>query len=141
MNHFWSGHSARTLCQMADDLGRKDIEREITAFYMPPLPRNRKHNHFNIGDKVVVFYNNLWYTGEVKNGYRHHDGCVSYKLDGIGPQNEGEYWGCGFGVPCVMLKSEYDWFRDNPDKYKIWRDKSCAERYNGEIIELPEVLI
>ncbi len=119
----------------------KYLGNEVNAFYMPPLPSNRKYNHFNIKDKIVVLHNNLnlWYTGEVKNGYRHHDGCVSYKLDGIGPQ-DGEYWGCGFGVPCVMLKSEYDWFVLNPDKYKIWRDKSCAENYNGEKIELPKVI-
>lgn len=55
-----------------------------TAKNIPPLPWNRKHDHFNIGDKVAVYHQNdgEWKFGTVVMGYRHHDGCVSFHLDG-----------------------------------------------------------
>ena len=62
--------------------------------------RKRPFDYFNIDDRIVVYVTFTeddaehvgkglegWYTGLVRRGYRHHDGCVSYVLNGIGPQD------------------------------------------------------
>ncbi len=119
----------------------------------PPLPNDRKFGHFNIDDEVMVASaekdaedNALrWYSGKVKDGYRHQDGCVSFCLNGIGPQEandtefpfKGGYWGTGICVPTIILKSEYDFFVDNPSEFEIWKEKVESEVYNGKSIELP----
>jgi hypothetical protein len=99
----------------------------------PDLPENRKYNHFKLGSDVAVYFkeDNKWHFGKVVLGYRHEDGCVSYVLKDIGPQT-GNFWGCGVSVPIVMLKSEYDFFEDHPDEYKIWCEKAYNKTYNGE---------
>ena len=50
---------------------------------LPPLPNNRNPEHFNVGDRVAVYYKDdlCWKFGTVVYGYRHHDGCVSFHLD------------------------------------------------------------
>ena len=117
--------------------------------YRPALPSDRRHDHFNVGDEVAVATgeDRKWYFGEVKVGYRHHDGCVSFRLDGIGPQEANDetfpykdgYIGGGIAVPSVMLKSEYDFFVEHPEGWNVWRNKVEAKKYNGEKITLPEL--
>lgn len=117
----------------------------------PPLPGDRESEHFKIGKKVMVAIaekkgdTRCWYEGEVKNGYRHQDGCVSFRLDDIGPQGANDtdfpfkdgYWGCGICVPTVMLKTEYIFFLNNLDAFAIWKRKVEVKDYNGDKIELP----
>jgi hypothetical protein len=107
--------------------------------WRPPLPDQRKYNHFNIDDKIACWYepDRKWYFGEVKKGYRHQDGCVSYRLDGLGPQ-ERNFWGCGTGVPTIILRSEFDWFANHSDKYLDWMKEACdGKEYNGKTIKMP----
>lgn len=108
------------------------------AVYRPPLPDNRKHDHFNLNDNVMIHYENHWYTGEVRGGYRHHDGCVSYRLNGIGPQNEG-FWGHGSATPTVLLEDEYQWFKLNPQEYLKWCEVAYDKEFNGEKITIAEI--
>ena len=75
----------------------------------PCLPDDRKHDHFNIDDKIVLAKDGAWVFGEVEWGYRHQDGCVSYRLYNEGPQKQ-DFWGVGCAVPIILLKSEYDFF-------------------------------
>jgi len=117
--------------------------------YLPPLPDNRKAEHFNIDDEIAVFVEeeNKWYFGEVKNGYRHHDGCVSYRLNGKYNQEGndtsfpyvGGYPGCGVAIPYVMLKSEYDWFKENLKEYDVWYKKSYNKDFNGKKLKIAEL--
>jgi hypothetical protein len=104
--------------------------------YRPPLPDDRKHDHFNIDNLVMVNHKGKWIAGEVKFGYRHHDGCVSYKLDGVGPQESG-FWGMGYAVPTVLLRDEYQFFKDNPEQYEIWAKKAYNKSFNGNRLEVP----
>jgi hypothetical protein len=101
-----------------------------TAKNTPIDSNNRYADHFNIGDKIVVWENNKWYLHTVGHGYRHHDGCVSWETGA----------GCGVCWPGVMLKSEYDYFVKHPDEWLIWRDNVCSKKYNGSTTELPNVL-
>jgi len=108
-----------------------------TAVYRPSLPDDRSHDHFNIDDKVMVWAKGFgWTPGVVVSGYRHHDGCVSYIMEGVGPQShdEGGFWGCGMSVPTVLKKKDWDFFRNNPDSYKVWTDVAYAKKFNGEKI-------
>lgn len=127
---------------------------------MPAQLSDRPHNFFNIGDKVAVYLQfekdhilygkgkDGWYSGEVRHGYRHHDGYVSYRLDGIGPQDppmndsgallstfEG-YWGSGMAQPGVMKLEEWLYFRDHSKEYIEWFN-SAKERYNSNWIFAP----
>lgn len=145
---------------------------------LPPLPNNRNPEHFNVGDRVAVYYGNelCWKFGTVVYGYRHHDGCVSFHIDET-PEPVYEYLqatkmkpgkypggditkesadkmnkdseesvkkigklarapGCGFSVPTVMLKKEYDYFAKHPEEWEKWRDTSCYKNYNGEKIRI-----
>lgn len=119
------------------------------------LTHERPHNYFNVGDKVAVYLmleddderkgkiREGWYSGEVRHGYRHHDGCVSYKLDGVGPQDppmndsgallstfEG-YWGSRMAQPGVMKLEEWLYFRDHSKEYIEWFNESKA-RLNSD---------
>lgn len=95
----------------------------------PPAPIARRSDHFNIGDSVRVFYEDKWNRGTVVNGYRHHDGCVSYVLDDYPKSVEG--WGCGFAVLCIMLESEYRYFLKHPLDFEQWL-RNADRKYNGE---------
>lgn len=103
----------------------------------PPLPHNRIED-FKIGETVYVFLpigervpKTKWYRGVVVNGYRSGDGCVSYVLDEL-PKSQGG-WGCGVNVPSILKEKEYEFFKKNPEKFKIWVN-SCDISYNGEKI-------
>ena len=108
----------------------------------PPLPSDRKHDHFNIDDEIYVYMDDMevsgWFAGIVKNGYRHHDGCVSYRLYNVGPQEKG-FWGCGMSVPIVLLKYEYEFFQANPSEYAVWCAKAYDKDYNGKTIEVAPI--
>jgi hypothetical protein len=99
----------------------------------PPLPDDRSHDHFKLGDEIALHMDNEWHFGEVMPGYRHHDGCVSYRLENKGPQGK-DFWGCGVSVPIVMLKSEYDFFKINERSYEAWCEKAYSKKYNGNTL-------
>lgn len=105
-----------------------------TASARPPLPSNRKHTHFNLSDPIAVYIEGQWEFGEVRMGYRHHDGCVSYWLEDKGPQS-GAFWGSGYAVPTVMLKGEWEYFRDNTEEYDVWCKGAYREKYNGRVLD------
>ncbi len=119
------------------------------AAIRPPLPSDRKAEHFNIDDPIAVFYDkeNKWFFGQVKNGYRHQDGFVSFRLDELGPQTANDktfpfkdgYSGMGMSVPHVMLKKEYDFFERHPRDYQVWCKKGYMNNYNGKQIQLAEI--
>ena len=109
------------------------------------IPSQRNPNHFDIDDPVYVyrFEDGKWYFGHVRNGYRHHDGCVSFRLFGIGPQDEdtepatslfsqGGYWGMGFAVPNVLKKEEYEWFKSHPEEYFEWCQHAYPHKYGDK---------
>lgn len=120
---------------------------------IPCLPDNRTAKHFNLKDKVAVYdeKTNKWLFGTIVMGYRHQDGCVSFHLDGT-PDPKYKYLdnskfakeigkladspGCGFAVPTVMLKREYDYFAKHPKEWKIWKEIACSKDYNGEKIKI-----
>jgi hypothetical protein len=120
---------------------------ESEAPERPSLPDDRPHDHFNIDDHVAVWQGDKWYFGEVRNGYRHQDGCVSFCLDGIGPQEANDkefpfkegFWGLGVSVPIILLKSEYDFFKDNQKEYDIWCEKAYSKSFNGKTLEPVEI--
>ena len=60
----------------------------------PALAKNREHDHFNTGDGVFFYYQGEWIHGTVTKGYRSHDGCVSYVVDGH-PETQEIPWGAG----------------------------------------------
>jgi hypothetical protein len=105
-----------------------------SAKSMPPQPDDRVYNHFNINDEVMVFFEDSWHHGFVCNGYRHHDGCVSYILDGR-PGTPG----CGVSVPVVLLKTEYDFFKENPEDYKTWCSKAYNKSFNGVTLDVAPI--
>ena len=93
----------------------------------PPLPCNRKSDHFNINDEVIYHCNNKWCNGVVCYGYRHHEGlvsCLSYNKTVI----------YGIGVPLIMLKTEYEFFLHNIKEYDIWCHTAYSKTYNGETL-------
>jgi len=118
---------------------------------IPVLPDNRKHNHFNINDEVMVFatfdeslIKDRWLSGKVVSGYRHHDGCVSVYVDEKyhnGENLDGHGYGAGMSVPTCILKSEYDWFVKNPERFKEWINIACNKSFNGKIINSVQIPI
>lgn len=139
---------AYNIKEYEDNIKRKQKQIEILNNLIlddiPTLPDNRKCEHFNIDDEVMVFANfdtslikDRWLSGKVINGYRHHDGCVSVRTDekyNDGDYLEGHGYGAGCCVPKVILKSEYDWFVKNPDKFREWIKTACSKKFNGDVI-------
>lgn len=87
----------------------------------PPLPDDRDEDYFEEGRRIVVYVSDYknWYFGEIKMGYRSGDGCVSYKLDKIGPRDNG-FWGCGCKYAYCLREGDYHWFKDHPAEYEEW---------------------
>lgn len=104
----------------------------------PPLPDDRKHDHFNIDEPIMLFYKGEWLSGDVKYGYRHQDGMVSYRLDGMGPQG-GDYWGNGCAVPTILLKDEFDFFKNNPEQYQAWAKVAYNKSFNGDRMDIAPI--
>lgn len=107
---------------------------------VPPLPNNRRYNHFNIDDEIMCFVmeRGKWMAGKVVSGYRHHDGCVSmyiYEKHHDGDYLNGHGRSGGIAIPHIMLKSEYDWFVKNPDSFIYWINKACENKFNGEKLD------
>ena len=101
-----------------------------------PLPDKRSATYFNEGDKVAVALKGEWYFGVVRAGYRHHDGCVSYILKGIGPQGDEDdfegYWGCGIAWPGLLKIEEFDFFKRQSDVYVQWYEEAKERDYNSK---------
>jgi len=109
------------------------------------LPNERPFDYFNIGDKIFTYLTikddpskSGWYSGEVKQGYRHHDGCVSFRLDGIGPQDETEpdfqgFWGSGTQNPGILKLEEFIYFYEHSQEYVEWHQKAIESLYNDEV--------
>lgn len=106
----------------------------------PYFACHRPYDWFNIDDPVMFFTSefdtvlpnkaNLFVSGKVINGYRHHDGCVSVCADE--PFHSGEYCngcGSGFGMsrPEVLHVWEYEYLKTHPDYLKVWLRCSKVE--------------
>ena len=110
----------------------------------PPLVSNRASEYFNIGDRIRLFLDGdieggitdgkvEYVKGTVVNGYRHHDGCVSYVLDDYPESQKG--WGCGVCMPFIMLEKDYQFFKKHLDKFRIWLEFQDKD-YNGKCLNL-----
>lgn len=103
----------------------------------PPLSWNRTED-YNEGEVVFANLDKKWERGIVIDGYRSHDGCVSYVLDNYPESKKG--WGCGVQVPQILKEWEYNYFKNNQEDYKIWKEKVESRKYNGEEIKLTDIL-
>lgn len=99
----------------------------------PPLPQNRIED-YNVGETIFVFCKDKWRRGIVANGYRSHDGCVSYILEDY-PETVEKPWGCGVSVPCILKEWEFIYFKTHPSEFKTWLALS-DEKYNGDKLPL-----
>jgi len=117
-----------------------DIEKLKTmipdAINLPTLPHERPLNYFNIDDTIAVWieHNEQWYFGKVIDGPKHHEGAVSYNLNEYKPIAK-EVLACGAKVPLILLKEEFNYFSQYPDKYNLWCDRSYNFDFNGRILE------
>jgi hypothetical protein len=96
----------------------------------PYLMSLRPHDHFNVGDEVMVYVgqwgkesehktvvkDGVWVPAIIVYGYRHHDGCVSYQA--LFPIHtnmsyfEGRGGGAGMSRPEVLLRSEFNYLQE-----------------------------
>jgi len=96
----------------------------------PYLMSLRPHDHFNVGDEVMVYIgqwgkntehkslikDGVWVPAIIVFGYRHHDGCVSYQT--LFPIHtnmsffEGRGGGSGMSRPEVLLRSEFNYLQE-----------------------------
>jgi hypothetical protein len=116
-----------------------DVLKSLKVKDSPPLAESRDHDHFNLGDRVFVFYEGRWNPGTVVNGYRHHDGCVSYVLDAYPESKPGKKgpWGCGMSVPGVIKEWEFSYFQAHRDEFKLWL--AAQDRaYNGNRLPMKD---
>ena len=139
----------RHISDLRSQITRTEIEIQVLKSLIvddcPPLPSNRKCDHFSIGDEVWVWVlpsekhvRHGWISATVIDGYRHHDGCVSFKADE--PFHKGDYeYGCGGGggyaTPTIILGREYQWFKSHPDRFLPWMKLACSQKFNGEVID------
>ena len=139
-----------------DQRSTKRLEDEIqtirkTEFSIkPPLPSNRLHDYeegeivWIYSEKVYSEKEKKWRRATVVPGYRSHDGCVSYIMDGVPesrpkPKGNGP-WGCGVRVPIVLKDWEYQYFKKHIDDFKIWLHLSDT-KYNGERMPIDEMFV
>jgi hypothetical protein len=128
-----------------------EILKNIKAKDIPPLPRNRSHDHFNIEDKIMIFptfegslIKDRWIEGEVIDGYRHHDGCVSgkiYEKYHNGDYLNGHGFGSGYQIPFVMKKTEYEFFVKDPKAFQEWIKNACSESFNGNVYDYKNIAV
>ena len=108
----------------------------------PVFSDHRPYDYFNVGDRIMVYIANWdnrivdkhWAVGEVIFGYRHHDGCVSFRLDervSSGDYLDGHGGGAGLAHPTVVKQWEYDYLRDHADFAEYWVTYGVS-RYIGE---------
>ena len=103
---------------------------QTNAKYCPTLPEDRECNHFHLEDEIRVYVDDCWYSGNVVNGYRSGDGCVSYEYFNNG-LNSG---GCGLSIPHILLRSEYEFFQKNKDAYENWCSIAYNKSFNGTVL-------
>lgn len=104
-------------------------DKRIPRKKKPALPNSRDAEYFKNKSIVWVFHENKWNKGTVIPGYRTYDGCVSYILDNYPDSSKG--WGCGVGVPCILLDWEYKYFKKHLNEYKEYL-KMIDRTYNGD---------
>lgn len=114
----------------------KNVLQNLKPTKKPPLPSNRG-DVFDEGKTLWVYSQkeNKWRKGIIVPGYRSHDGCVSYILEGVPeskPKPDGDGpWGGGCSIPGIILDWEYQYFKKNLDDFKTWLHL-CDTEYNGE---------
>lgn len=106
-----------------------------TSTDKPYLMSLRPHDHFNVGDEVVVnitkwdttIVEGNWVDAIVIFGYRHHDGCISYQT--LFPIHTGDYLegrggGAGMSRPEVIHKKDFFALRDanksDVEFFNVW---------------------
>lgn len=93
----------------------------------PYLIDLRPYNLYNVMDEIVVYTGGWegclikedWVTAKVIDGYRHHDGCVSYCTDvkvSTGEYLDGHGGGYGMSRPEGLLRWEYDFLTNISSK-------------------------
>ncbi len=105
----------------------------------PVFNNMRKAEYFNVGDEIMLFYDDKWNEAKVVRGYRHHEGCVNYisknypttYLDGPG--------GAGIHTPQIILKSSFEYFLKNKEYFLEWCKEAGSMSYNGT--DLRDMLI
>jgi hypothetical protein len=131
----------------------KMCETADAASDKPFLPDLRPYDHFNIGDRVVGFIGrkkdgDLRYqmtgflAGTVQDGYRHHDGCVTMKMDVPCHDNTEFFDGRGLSggsrSPDMMLASEFGYLKKHPDFALEWLSSieisSASERRDYHLL-------
>lgn len=114
---------------------------KVGAQEKPYLMSLRPHDHFKVGDEVMVYvgqwgsegkhrltidqsitnpHASVWVPAIVVFGYRHHDGCVSYQTLFPVHNNmsnfEGRGGGAGMSRPEVLLRSEFNYLQEAATK-------------------------
>lgn len=132
----------RSIKRLEDDI---KIIRKMELSIKPPLPDNRLHDYEE--GEIVWAYSEKekkWRRGTVVPGYRSHNGCVSYILDGVPksrPRPEGEGpWGCGVGISGILKDWEYQYFKKHIEDFEIWLHLSDRE-YNGERMNIDDMFV
>ncbi len=96
----------------------------------PYLMSLRPHDHFNVGDEIIVYVgqwgkeaehkslvkDGVWVPAIVMFGYLHHDGCVSYQalfpIHSNTSYFEGRGGGAGMSRPEALLRSEFNYLQE-----------------------------
>jgi hypothetical protein len=134
---------------------KKEIEalRKIkkTLKYKPMLADSRPYNYYNVNDVVYTYCydGNVWKKAKVVEGYRHHDGCVSFIYEGTIVE-PGHAPGAGCGRPELLKEKEFQYFSEQMSGKKLdeWLSKidlrtwlkSQDRIYNGKKLEIDSIV-
>ena len=129
----WRSKSERSRSEMIRALDKASTLEKLFVFSKakPIFAGHRPHDYFNVGDRVMVYIANWdnrivdkhWAAGEVIISYRHHDGCVSFRLDervSSGDCLDGHGGSSGLAHPSVVKEWEYNYLRNHTDFAEYW---------------------
>lgn len=117
----------------------------------PYLPQLRPYDYFNVDDEVVMYFGSdseklvgypRFINGKVIEGYRHHDGMVSFITDEVwhsGDYHDGKGGGSGANRADILLKSEFDYLTQNPDYLNMWLNQ-LEEHKDGDYAEFKRAM-
>jgi len=108
----------------------------------PYLLDLRPYNHFNIGDRIIIFISKKqkylksgFIEGTVIGGYRHHDGGVSFIADEQFHNEDymtGKGGSSGTASTNIMLKKEFDYLRADKQFAEVWFENTDKKLYSRE---------
>lgn len=119
---------------MLKEFGKKSKKKPI-------LPLLREYNHFNVGDKIVVYLRGKlkkvsgkkFIKATVIDGFRHHDGLVSFEADEKFSKEDylqGKGGCVGSYNAEVLLETEFRALINDPDFTKIWLKNTPKTQYS-----------